>query len=177
MNAPEAIWKLAQERQLARAAKEFALADQLRDEIELKGWEVVDISGSFELHRKVRHSTIENIALMKPFPLSESEISIGMVVQGFPEDAVTTIRSIRNYSDVPIAIVCIGEVGALEEEIDANLFLVQITGECGWGAAANALLQNVPTKYLVIMDPSTLFTEDAIAPDLAKLRDGEYAAV
>lgn len=177
MNAPEEIWKLAQERQAARVAKDFARADRLREEIEVAGWEVIDVSGSFELRRKVRHATFENIGLLKPFVSSDFELCITMIVNDFQEDAVTTLKSIRKFSDVPIAIICIGGVGALEEVIDAKLFLVQITDDCGWGAAANALLRNVLSKYLVIMDPSTRFTGDAITPVLDELRRGEYAAV
>ena len=177
MIAPEGIWKLAEERQAARAAKDFARADQLRDDIASGGWEVVDLSGSFELRSKIRHATVENIGLLKPFVAKEFEICIGMIVNGFPDDVVTTIQSIRKFSDVPIALICIGDMGPLENQIDAKLFLVQITDDCGWGAAANALLRNVLTKFVVIMDPSTHFLGDAITPVLDELRRGDYAAV
>jgi len=177
MIAPEEIWKLAQERQTARAAKDFTRADQLREEIAVAGWEVIDVSGSFELHRKSRHATFENVGLLRPFVTSEFEICIGMIVEGFHDDVVTTIKSIRKFSNVPIAIICIGDVGILEEEVDANLFLVQITDDCGWGGAANALLRHVLSRYVVIMDPSTRLVADAINPVLEELRRGEYAAV
>ena len=177
MSAPEEIRKLGQERQAARVAKDFARADQLRDEIAAAGWEVVDLSGSFELRPKARHATFESVRLLKPFVSDESEICIAMIVTGFQDDVVTAIKSIHKFSDVPIALICIGDVGVLEKEIDAKLFLVQITDDCGWGAAANALLGNVLTKYVVIMDPSTQFVGDAITPVLDELRLGQYAAV
>lgn len=177
MSAPEGIRKLGQERQAARMARDFARADQLRDEIAAAGWEVVDVSGSFELRPKVRHATYEDIGLLKPFASDGSEICIAMIVTGFPDDAVATIKSIRKFSDAPIALISIGDVGTLEKEIDAKLFLVEIIGDCGWGEAANALLRNVLSKYLVIMDPSTRFVGDAITPVLNELRLGNYAAV
>ena len=177
MIAPEGIWKLAEERQAARAAKDFARADQLRDDIADAGWEVVDLSGSFELRPKIRHATFENIGLLKPFVANEFEICIGMIVKGFLDDVVTTIQSIRKFSDVPIALICIGEVGALGQVADARLFIVAIADDCGWGAAANALLRNVLTKYVVIMDPSTRFIGDAINPVLDELSRGQFAAV
>jgi hypothetical protein len=177
MIAPAKIWQLAQERLTARVEKDFIRADLLRDEIADAGWEIVDMSGSFELRPKARHTTFENIGLLKPFVAREFEICIGMLVNGFHDDVVTTIQSIRKFSDVPIALICMGEVGTLEQVVDSRLFIVEIADDCGWGVAANALLRNVLTKYVVIMDPSTRFIGDAITPVLDELRRGEYAAV
>ena len=48
--APAEVVKLAQARQAARAAGDFAEADRLRDEIAELGWEVRDTPGGFELY-------------------------------------------------------------------------------------------------------------------------------
>ena len=47
--APEAVVALARARQDARAAKDFARSDRLRDEIAAAGWTVRDVAGGFEL--------------------------------------------------------------------------------------------------------------------------------
>jgi cysteinyl-tRNA synthetase len=47
--APAEIVELAEARQRARAAKDFAEADRLRDEIAARGWEVRDVASGFEL--------------------------------------------------------------------------------------------------------------------------------
>jgi cysteinyl-tRNA synthetase len=47
--APAEVVELAEARQRARAAKDFAEADRLRDEIAAQGWEVRDVAGGFEL--------------------------------------------------------------------------------------------------------------------------------
>src|SRR5436190_10705888 len=47
--APAEAVSLAEARQAARAAKDFAEADRLRDEIAGLGWEVRDVAGGFEL--------------------------------------------------------------------------------------------------------------------------------
>jgi cysteinyl-tRNA synthetase len=47
--APEAVHKLANQRERARAERDFAAADRLRDEIAALGWEVRDGSAGFEL--------------------------------------------------------------------------------------------------------------------------------
>ena len=51
--APEDVVKLAEARQAARAAGDFAEADRLREEIADLGWEVRDVPGGFELYRGV----------------------------------------------------------------------------------------------------------------------------
>jgi cysteinyl-tRNA synthetase len=47
--APEQVRELATSRELARATRDFAAADRLRDEIAALGWEVRDAAGGFEL--------------------------------------------------------------------------------------------------------------------------------
>jgi cysteinyl-tRNA synthetase len=47
--APEGVRDLATQREGARAARDFAAADRLRDEIAALGWEVRDAAGGFEL--------------------------------------------------------------------------------------------------------------------------------
>ena len=47
--APEAVRELAAQREAARAERDFAGADRLRDEIAALGWEVRDGAGGFEL--------------------------------------------------------------------------------------------------------------------------------
>lgn len=50
--APDEIKKLAEERQIARQNRDFALADELRGKIELGGWQVIDKESGFELEKK-----------------------------------------------------------------------------------------------------------------------------
>jgi cysteinyl-tRNA synthetase len=49
--APPEIVALAERRERAREAKDFAEADRLRDEIAAAGWEVRDVAGGFQLVR------------------------------------------------------------------------------------------------------------------------------
>jgi cysteinyl-tRNA synthetase len=48
-DAPAEIRELAEERQRARAAGDFARADALRDSVEAAGWVVRDAAGGFQL--------------------------------------------------------------------------------------------------------------------------------
>jgi cysteinyl-tRNA synthetase len=47
--APDEVQSLAEQRQRARAERDFAAADRLRDEIAARGWEVRDVADGFEL--------------------------------------------------------------------------------------------------------------------------------
>jgi hypothetical protein len=99
-----------------------------------------------------------------------------LVIEGFIADAVTCINSIKANSDCNIAILSIGPVGELVDVIDQRTALVEIA-ETGWGEAVNALMKAVESKFVIIMDPSTTFTGDAISPVLAELNKNEYVAV
>ena len=176
MSAPDSVIELAEARQAARANKDFALADSLRDQIFAAGYEVADIAGGFELTEKARYLIIEKLRDLKPFNLPTNDMTALLVIDGFIEDAITCINSIKANSSCNIAILSIGPAGALVDAIDQRTGLAEIA-ETGYGEAVNALLKNVESKYVVLMDPSTTFTGDPITPALAELNKGEFVAV
>jgi hypothetical protein len=167
---------LAQERLDARAARDFAKADQLRDQIAALGFEVIDVAGGFEFRAKDRYPRYASTRDMKAIKV-DGDIAITIIVDGFIADAVETVRTIKAHCNTPIIALVIGEPTELVDEIDLQFHLIAITENFGWGENANALMKNVSSKYLVIMDPSTRFTGDAMAPVIAELSKGEYSAV
>jgi len=177
VSAPDSVHELALARQAARAEKNFALSDQLRDEIASLGFEVVDVATGYELRPKKRFPTYESTRDIRPINSGKYEITVAMIVEGFQADAVATIKTIKEHSQCAIAVLVIGEPGPLVDELDSRTSLVQLTENFGWGESANALLRNVTSEYIVIMDPSTRFTGDAIAPVLAQLQLREFVAV
>lgn len=176
MKAPDKIWNLGEARKTAREARDFAEADRIRDHLLSLGWEIIDIAGQFELRKKSRYLEVENISALKSV-FEGTEAAIAIIVEGFAEDAVESVNAIRKFSDTPIYILCLDEVGALEEVISPSTAVVRVLEDCGWGQAANAILRVVNSKYLVFMDPSTRFASDAIVPILEFLSSGEFAAV
>ena len=177
MSAPESVHELARARQEARAAKDFALSDTLRADIAAQGYEVVDVAGGYELRPKKRFPTYESTRDIKAINSGKYEITVAMIIDGFHEDAIETIKSVKENSDCAIAMLVLGDAGALADQLDARTSLVVLTENFGWGESANALLRNVTSDYIVIMDPSTRFTGDAITPVLAELKKREYVAV
>ena len=168
--------ELAQERLDARAARDFAKADQLRDQIASLGFEVIDVAGGFEFRAKERFPSFASTRDLRAIKVN-GDIAIAMIIDGFTADAAETVRSIKAHTKTPVIALVIGDPAELVDEIDLQFQVIAITENFGWGENANALLKNVSSKYLVIMDPSTRFTGDAMAPVLAELNKGEFSAV
>lgn len=177
MSAPEEVHVLARARQAARAEKDFAKSDELRNEIAAKGFEVVDVAGGYELRPKKRFATYESTRDIRPINSGKYEITVAMIIDGFHEDAVETLKTIKANSDCAITMLVLGDPGILAAQLDARTSLVEVTENFGWGENANALLRNVTSEFIVIMDPSTRFTGDAISPVLAELKKREFVAV
>ena len=167
---------LAQERLDARAAKDFAKADLLRDQIAALGFEVIDVAGGFEFRAKERFPSYASTRDIKAIKVN-GDIAIAMIVDGFTADAAETVRTIKAHTDTPIVALIAGEPAELIGEIDLQFQLISINENFGWGENANALLKNLSSKYLIIMDPSTRFSGNPISPVLAELSKGDFSAV
>jgi hypothetical protein len=107
----------------------------------------------------------------------EKDVTVGLIVDGFTDDALETVKTIKEHSDCAIAIISIGDAGALFEQMDKRTYLISVNPGAAWGDCANVFLEKVNSKYVIIMDPSTRFTADAISPVVVELEKGEYVAV
>ena len=177
MSAPEDLHELGRARQAARADKNFALADQLRDQIAQAGYEIVDVTDGFELHEKSLVHTVADLQKLKNLPKSTREITVAIVVNGFHEDAITSVNSIKAHSSAEIVVLATEAAKDLGAMVDSHTHVIHIEKDPGWGECANALLRIISTPYAVIMDPSTTFTGDAISPVLQELKKKDFAAV
>jgi hypothetical protein len=177
VSEPQEVHDLAIARLAARAERNFALSDTLRDQIAAKGFEVVDVAGGYELRAKKRFPTYESTRDIRPINSGKYEITVAMIIEGFHEDAVETLKTVKAHSDCAIAMLVLGDAGILADHLDARTSLVVVTENFGWGENANALLRNITSEFVVIMDPSTRFTGDAITPVLAELKKREYVGV
>ena len=115
--------------------------------------------------------------------LSAKEFSVTILIyaDGFIEDAITSIQAAKANSaeDIAIYLLIAGnpELGDVAALIDERTYIVQITDGVGWGEAMNALIKLSNSPYVIVMDPSTIFTGDAITPTIAKLSTKEFSAV
>ena len=176
MSIPDSVTALAQARMDARAAKDFALADKYRDELLQAGFEVVDVAGGYELKPKKPYITLAYPRDIRTIDL-EKDVTVGLIVDGFTEDALETVKAIKANSDCGVAIISIDDAGSLFEQMDKRTYLISVNPGGAWGDCANVFLEKVQSKYVIIMDPSTRFTGDAITPVVQELEKGDYVAV
>ena len=176
MSVPDSVTSLAQARMNARAAKDFALADKYRDELLQAGYEVVDVAGGYELKPKKPYITLAYPRDIRTIDL-DKDVTVGLIVDGFTEDALETVKAIKANSDCAVAIISLGDAGTLFEQMDKRTYLISVNPGAAWGDCANVFLEKVQSKYIVIMDPSTRFTGDAITPVVQQLEKGDYVAV
>lgn len=181
MSAPEVVVELARARMAARAAKDWALADQLRAQIAEHGLEVLDVPDGFEFKLKSPFPIVSRIGDLRKITDKKFSCSVAIIADSYIEDAILAVESIKAHSPVDTAILLLiagsPDVGDVSSQLDSRTFIVQIQEGVGWAEAANALLKLAPSPYVIIMDPSTRLLGDAISPTLEKLSQGEWSAV
>ena len=105
--------------------------------------------------------------------------TVAIVADGFQEDLVQCVQSVREYSNAPIHVFTSGKEN--KNLCDPLLEFTPFHGgwqknKLGWGHSVQHLLHTIETKYVVLMDPSTQFVGDAISPAIAEADKG-YVAV
>ncbi|MFY9616185.1 MAG: hypothetical protein WAT58_12375, partial [Candidatus Dormiibacterota bacterium] len=87
--APRSVRDLAERRQGARIARDFALADSLRDEIAAAGWKVLDGPAGFELESLAEavesYPTVAAVPSLAGEP-DRCQHSLCVAVHGWPAD-------------------------------------------------------------------------------------------
>jgi hypothetical protein len=101
-----------------------------------------------------------------------SEVTVTLIVDGFADDALRSARSVLELSRADLAILINGKQAPFDVPDDPRIAIFDIKQKLGWGNAANFLLERVESKFMVVMDPSTVFLGDPITPTLEKLEEG-----
>lgn len=160
MNAPSEVVALAEERVAAKAAKDFARADQLRAEIAALGWLIADKADGYELTQKtvVAYTRLADLPMLQ----TTSEVTVGLIVDGWHEDALRCIEAIQRHShDVTIVAIVVADLPSFTPE---NVIVLNLDHNPGWGATARRLVEISPSPYHVMMDISTVLDGDAFSP-------------
>jgi cysteinyl-tRNA synthetase len=176
---PEAIRRLAEERQAARAARNFALADALRERIRSAGFGVADAPGGPLVTplppeedpppaKRLRPSDVGSVLDQPP----ASEASVQWVVQGWPEDVIRGIESFRRYGPGrAVQHVVVDTVGMDPTSWPEGIDLVPLEPGVGWGAARNAGLLRAAGSIVLVVDGSLEVTGDVLGPLAGALAD------
>lgn len=109
--------------------------------------------------------------------ISESDITVTILLDGYLDDFLASIHSIIDNSQSPIYVLVNGkqEFQAVQE-LAPRVAINYQKQRLGWSNAVNLLLSEVATDYVVLMDPSTHFLANPFPEVIPKLDEG-YAGV
>jgi hypothetical protein len=171
MTEPDAAaLSLAEARARARATKDFARADALRDELAAAGWAVVDQpDGGWRLEPAPAKGL--------PAPLdphdapslldqpATDDVSVHWVAEGWPGDIARAVASLRAHQGsrrvhYVVADVTDEDPAAYGEDVE----VLALAPSTGWAAAANAGLRRATGHMVIVMDGSIEATGDVFGP-------------
>ena len=184
MTAPDDVVALAEQRAVARAAKDFAESDRLRDAIAAHGWTVRDGPDGWSLVEKPPYdvlSSVRDIPSNADQP-DQRRFTVALLVEGWPDDVRTCVEALLAHTPDDVAIVLLEngstDAGAVVHELAADDRVEELHLEQagGWAEARQALIANDVAAGHVLMDVSTVFEGDALTPLLAALEDPTVAA-
>jgi len=179
--APDHVQSLADARATARAAKDFAESDRLREQIAAQGWVVRDGPDGFALAPRPPYDVLTAVADL-PDRTGEPDTrrcTVGVLVEGWPDDVRTCVEALLAHApdDVVVVLLENGETdaGSVVHELalahPGRVEELHVERTAGWSQARQALLAADPATVHVLLDPSTVLEGDALTPVLAAFDD------
>jgi hypothetical protein len=169
---PEDVRALAERRVIERAARNFAAADALREEIAAAGWTIVDEAGGFHLEPSadVRLRSDEVPSVLEEPPTAD--VSLHWVVEGWPEDVDRALASFREVAGGRSLQFVVADVtGEPPGRWGPGVDVLSLEAGTGWAAARNAGLRRSRGGTILALDGSVEATGDVLSPLEAALAD------
>ncbi|MFM1825392.1 MAG: hypothetical protein RLZZ37_27 [Actinomycetota bacterium] len=187
MSIPQEVIDLAQKRVEARKNKDYSLSDQLRDEIAQKGYLVKDTSTGFDLVEKPEFEVFENLNLIKYKQKNKSNATVLLLVEGWLEDTKECLEALLKHLNEQTSFLILDlankeRVGNYLNDIANSqsrvevIHISQSLQEAGWANSINKLIEINENPFTVIMDLSSIISEDVVTKLLEKFED-KIAAV
>jgi len=183
---PSEVLALADARDEARHAGDYARSDQLREQIAALGWAIRDTPEG------------QQLAPRPPFPVAPSvrelpdrsgepdarRCTVALLVEGWPDDVRVCVQALLDHAPADVVVMLLenGPTNAgpvVHELAKAHPGRVQelhVERPAGWGAARQALVRADIATVHVLMDPSTVLEGDALSPLLTALENSDTAA-
>jgi cysteinyl-tRNA synthetase len=167
---PEEVRRLAAERDEARARKDFAAADAVRDQIAELGYQVAD-SPQGPTFRPIApvHQTLVRIAASEvPSLLDEPtsfDVSVHWVVEGWQEDVVRALTAFgAEEGNRRVQYVVADVTGADPASFGDGVEVLSLEEGTGWAAARNAGLRRSLGRIVLAVDGSVEPTGPVFGP-------------
>jgi hypothetical protein len=158
---PPDVAALAERRAAARAAKDYAASDALRDEIAALGWVVRDTADGQALAERPPYDVHERVADL-PDNSEEPDtrdVTVAIVADGWPDDLRRCVASVRAHTTAHVLVL---DAGIGYDDPDAEV--LHLATDPGWAAARTALLRADTARIHLTLDPSMELTGDAVTP-------------
>jgi len=184
---PQAVIDLAEKRKAAKANKDYALSDSLRDEIAKLGWLVKDVVDGYELTQKPPFEVFAGLAdLANHEQLPSAIATVAVLADGWPDDLASCVSGVLTHTQANVVILDLANTDQaglkaeeLKKEFDQRIFVIHIAQnlvEAGWANCHNALLKLVTSPIYIVMDLSTKSNGDFLSPIVQKIEEG-FSAV
>lgn len=175
--APAEVVELAKRRAAARAEKDFAAADALRDQIAEAGWVVADAPGGFTLQRSVDEAPSRGPVAAGDVPSlldrpAVFDATIHWVCEGWPQDIDRALTAFRSHAgNRRLQFVIADVTGESRWDADADVEVLSLVAGTGWAAARNAGLRRSLAPVVLAVDGSIEPADDVLGPLEAALAD------
>ncbi|MEO5885568.1 MAG: glycosyltransferase [Candidatus Limnocylindrales bacterium] len=197
---PDDVLTAAHDRARARADRDWAKADRLRETIESAGWKIVDRGTDFGLSpaappdvaeaERVRYGASSNV----PSRLNDAPTGLATVVlvaTDHPADVTRALAALHAHAPEGTSIVVVADApsddqaAGLEaaglEAADAGarvpVEIVWTSDRLGHGAATNIGIRRAAASVVILLDTSIEPTGDVITPLVRALDDPTVAVV
>lgn len=187
-SVPDQITALAEERQVARANKDFARSDELREQILQSGWLIKDTSEGYVLTEAPPFVITEHLgSFVDHYANTVAGTTVVLViVDGWPDDVLISLSALLKHapSEVRVMAVDCGNVdgaGLVVHElakVHVNLdefHFAQTLPELGWANVVNAAAAVSSSEFFAVMDLSTIWEGDALTPLMGVFADPQIA--
>jgi cysteinyl-tRNA synthetase len=182
-DVPREVLDLVAERQTARAARDFARADALREQVRAAGWLIRDTREGPELAAAPPWEPLDPGALRPRWDEPDRhEVSVVAHVTGWAEDVARALHALETHCapeghDYEVLLLDDGSDAATGKALEdlakrdpvGRVRVLHLEPALGFGAAMNLGMGQATGRVLVWLDPHVEATGDLFAPLLAAL--------
>jgi hypothetical protein len=176
---PPDVSALADERAAARAAKDYAASDRLREQIAAAGWVVRDTADGQQLAPAPPYAVLPQVRDLpdRSAEPDQRRCTVAVLVEGWPDDVRTCVEALATHAPPDVVVVLLDNgdtgAGAVVHELAAahpgRVEELHVERPAGWAEARTALLRADVAGVHVVLDPSTVLEGDALSPLLRAL--------
>ena len=193
---PEAVAEAASRRSEARATRDWAAADRLRDEIEAAGWRVVDSGTAYRLELasapdvevggEIRYGRSDAVPSRLEEPPTGAA-SVVVVASGDPVETGRVLDALGTSLPAGVDVILVADglpdralEGSRPDDLaarpgPATFELVRTSAVLGQAAALNIGIRRARAAVVVVLDPCVTPTADVVTSLVAALVDPTVA--